>query len=539
MIMKRILLTFSCLVASIASMSAYDFEVDGFYFNQLSDSTAEVTCKDPNYTSYRGDVVIPETVTYNGVDLTVTQIGDFAFYKCRSLNSVSIPNTVTSIGVSAFVDCDRLTNIEFPNSLTRICSSSFSKCDRLTSLYIPGSVIRIEGNPFSECPGLASIEVAEDNPKYDSREHCNAIIETATKTMIVGCQNTVIPSSITTFGSWVFAGATGITSFVIPYGTTSVPDYMLAHCTNLTSVEIPNTVTTIGYDAFRGCSSLTHVTLPYSLRSIDYGAFSEMDNLQSLEIPRNVYSIRETFLMASGNISSLSVIYSNPYYDSRGNCNAIIHTSTNKLIAGCRNTVIPNTVTSIGNDAFFGRIGLTSIDIPNSVTSIGTAVFMQCPDLTHVTFPDSITRIADQMCYECGSLESITIPSLVTEIGSGAFRRCSAMTKVISLPVIPPTITQYTFEECYGATLFVPNESLEAYQTHELWSRFSRIVPFLGAGPGDINGDGALNVGDVTSIINLLLNAGEESPAYCDVNGDGAVNINDVTILINRILNAY
>ena len=537
--MKRLLLSLLLLVAVNATMSAYDFEVDGKYYNLLSDSTAEFTCKDPNYTAYRGHLVIPETVSYNGVDLTVTQVSDYACYKCRQMTSVSIPNTVTSLGVSSFLGCSGLTSIDLPNSLTRIGSTAFEECSELTSLYLPSSVTKIEPFAFMMCPGLTSIVVADDNPKYDSRGNCNAVIETATKTMIIGCQNTVIPSSVTTFADHVFEGVTGLTSIVIPYGTTEIPDYMLAFCTNLTSVQIPNTVTSIGYDAFRGCTSIANITLPNSVRVISYGAFSEMDNLQGLKIPRNVYSIRRTFLLGSPRVKRLSVADGNQYYDSREDCNAIIHTSTNTIIAGCENTVIPSTVTSIGANAFGSRLGLTSIDIPNHITSIDEYAFARCVNLTHVTLPDSITNIADYMFYECGALESITIPAPVTDIGLSAFRYCSNLTQVISLPVTPPAITQYCFINSYGATLFVPQESMEAYSTHEFWGRFSRIVPFLGAGPGDINGDGTITVSDAVDIINQMLDAGnDELPAYGDVNGDGTINIADITILINMLLNA-
>ena len=140
------------------------------------------------------------------------------------------------------------------------------------------------------------------------------------------------------------------------------------------------------------------------------------------------------------------------------------------------------------------------------------------------------------MFYKCTSLKEVTIPVLVSNIGDNAFRMCYGLTKVICLPTTPPSMTNYTFYESYDrATVFVPFESLEAYKNHELWGKFSRIVPFIGAGPGDANGDGAISVKDVTDLVDQLL-AGDELPAWMDVNGDGNVSIKDITDLIDMLL---
>ena len=524
------------MVATCATMSAYDFKADNLYYNITSDSTVEVTCIRATYPSpYSGDIVIPKTVTYEGNEYTVTQIGEFAFYGGYGITSVVIPNTVTVIGMSSFIRCRSLTSIDIPNSVTRIVSSAFSECSGLKSLYIPASVTYIGGNPFNNCSGLESIVVDEDNPVYDSREGCNAIIQTATNTMIVGCQNTVIPESVRTFGQCVFSGMTGITSFVIPEGTTKIASYMFLDCTNLASVEIPNTVTSIDFGAFANCSSLPHVEIPNSVWSIGRDCFVNMTSLESFHIPSSVTRIYEGFLFGCSALTSLTVANDNRYYDSRDNCNAIIETSSNKLMAGCQNTVIPSTVTAIGYSAFSGNV-MTSIDVPNNVTSIERYAFGHCPNLTKATLPDSITTIEEGTFYQCEMLKSITIPALVTSIGDNAFRMCYAMNKVVSLPIVPPSLTQYTFAESYGATLYVPYESLEDYRAHEEWGKFSHIVPFIGGGPGDVNGDGSIGISDVTSIIDMILNDVDDKPAYFDLNGDGSVGISDVTTIIDMLL---
>ena len=191
---------------------------------------------------------------------------------------------------------------------------------------------------------------------------------------------------------------------------------------------------------------------------------------------------------------SISVDEENPVYDSRDNCNAVIETATNTLILGCSNTMIPSTVTAIGHHAFKGCSGLTRVTIGNSVTTIGEAAFMNCNNLTSI----------------------ISKPTITPAIGYNAF---------------------YAWEtDVYEqATLFVPAESLEAYRAHEEWGKFTHIVPFLGAGPGDINGDGNIAISDATNLIDQLL-SGDELPAYADVNGDGVVTIKDVTDLIDMLL---
>lgn len=169
-------------------------------------------------------------------------------------------------------------------------------------------------------------------------------------------------------------------------------------------------------------------------------------------------------------------------------------------------------VTAIDNNAFEG-CDISSVDLPNSIGSIGEYAF-----------------------YNCTGLKAITIPESVTKIGQNAFSYCADLNRVICKALTPPAAVWTAFGYSYNSiTLFVPNESLEAYRAHQVWSRFTHIVPFIGAGPGDINGDGSVAISDVSGIIDMLLES-EELPAYCDVNGDGIVSIADVSALIDILL---
>ena len=392
-------------------------------------------------------ITIPNSVTSIGVcafqdcrGLTsitipnsVTCIGNWAFDGCRGLTSITIPNSVTSIGDWAFNGCTSLTSINIPNSVTSIGSRTFSDCTSLTSINIPNSVTIIGGYAFAWCSGLTSIKVEEGNTKYDSRDNCNAIIETATNTLIAGCKATTIPNSVTSIAASAFNDCTGLTSITIPNSVTSIGKNAFYGCTGLTSITIPNSVTTIGNDAFRGCTGLT----------------------------------------------SIKVETGNTKYDSRDNCNAIIETASNTLIRGCKATSIPASVTSIGDLAFFVCTSLTSIEIPNSVTSIGSGAFEYCKGLTSINIPNSVTSIGDLAFFECTGLTSINIPNSVTTIGDNAFACCSSLRR-ITLSWDDPTNCTYGSNILYrvptSATLYVPAGTKALYENTEPWSSFENIV---------------------------------------------------------------
>ena len=315
---------------------------------------------------------------------SVTIIGEYAFGDCTGLTSITIPNGVKYISVMAFLDCTGLTSITIPDSVTIIGEYAFFSCTSLTSITIPDSVTSIGRGVFSGCTGLTSIAVDENNTVYDSRNNCNAIIETATNTLIFGCKNTDIPNGVTSIGNDAFGGYSGLTNVTIPDSVMIIGEYAFSGCIGLTSITIPDSVTSIGESAFFRCTGLT----------------------------------------------SIAVDENNTVYDSRNNCNAIIETATNTLIFGCKNTDIPNGVTSIGNDAFGDCSGLTNVIIPDSVTSIGDRAFSGCTGLTSITIPDSVTSIVYGAFWGCSVLTSITIPDSITSIEWRAFQECTGLTDV-------------------------------------------------------------------------------------------------------------
>ena len=476
----------AALMLCATPLFAHDFEVGGIYYNITSaeDKTVKVTFSGDSYNAvdyeYSGSVNIPETVNYDGntysvtsiggsafancdgltsvvipnsvtsigetafsscssltsveIPNCVTSIGHYAFERCSSLTSVEIPNSVTSIGESAFRYCSSLTSVVIPNSVTSIGSSAFQGCFSLTSVEIGNSVTSIESFAFSSCSSLTSIVVAEDNPRYDSRDNCNAVIETQTNTLIIGCSETTIPNSVISIGYCAFYYCSNLTSVVIPNSVTSIGNSAFNCCSDLTSVVISNSVTSIGDEAFAYCNSLTAVEIPNSVTSIGYGVFSYCHALESIIVDEE-----------------------NIVYDSRQGCNAIIETSSNTLIAGCQSTIIPNSVTSIGDEAFRGCSDFTSVEIPNSVTNIGNCAF-----------------------YGCSSLTSVEIPNSVTSIDSWAFAYCSSLTSITSY--IPADKLFETESDVFedidktNCTLYVPYGALETYAATAGWKEFTNIV---------------------------------------------------------------
>ena len=366
----------------------------------------------------------------------LTTIGEHAFHDCRGLTSITLPNSVTTIGFGAFWYCESLTSLVIPGSVETINQSAIFVCRSLTSITIPKSVTSIGIQNLNYCNNLTTVKVESGNTVYDSRNNCNAIIETKTNTLIAGCKGTTIPSTVTAIGRIAFQGS------------------------DLTTITIPNSVTSIGASCFLACKKLTTITIPSSVTTLGGTLFYGCEVLSTIKVE-------------SGNM----------VYDSRDNCNAIIEKKTNTLVAGCKNTIIPSTVTSIGANAFRSCYGLTSITIPNSVKSIE----------------------------------------------EGAFQDCTGLKEVHSLIEKPFAIGMDVFQyddngetKFTSSILYVPAGTKSKYQTTDGWKNFTNIVESGGETPvvdnitfadanfkticvanWDTNGDGELSKDEAAAVKNL------------------------------------
>ena len=514
---------------------------------------------------------------------SLTTIGRSAFYNCTGLTSITIPEGVTSIDQNVFRECTGLTSIELPSSLTTIGNEAFRECTGLTSITIPEGVTSIGSSAFYNCTGLTSIElpsslttimnwtfgnvgqnlasiiVDENNPTYNDGNGSNCIIQTSTNKLLLGCKNTVIPSNVIAIENYAFYCCTGLTSVNIPINTTSISYISFYRCPDIESITvevgnstyhsqnncviqtsnnnlllgckntiIPSYVNSIGEYAFDGCTGLTSITLPSSLTTINLYAFQDCTGLTSITIPEGVRNVSNLSFIGCINIAEISVSPDNQNYNDGNGSNCIISTSNNYLILGCKNTIIPSSVTTINIQAFDGCTGLTSITIPEGVTSIGEYAFSGCTGLTSITLPSSLTtisRCAFQACtglthvtfncnvpgyalyitvsnspfYQCTNINSVTIGEGVTSIGGSAFTDCTWLTS-IELPSSLTTIGISAFNGCTGLMSIELSSSLTTIENFAFYGCTGLTSIELPSSLTTINQNAFLNCNNLSTI---------------------------------------
>lgn len=412
--MKKILSAMVCVLMTVASW-AYDVEINGICYD-LDDEKKEATVTVNQ--NYSGDIVIPEKILASEVEYTVTSIGTYAFAH-REITSVVIPKTVKTIDETAFYYCLTLTNVNIPESVETIGNSAF-RCTGITSVVIPNSVKYIGDWAFAtnyiteitignsvEYIGtrafafndylkainipksvtkigdyllgsdkeVASITVEEGNSVYDSRENCNAIIETATNTLIEGCMNTVIPNTVSSIGYMAFCARTTLTSIAIPESVKSIGDYAFS-MTALKTIDIPNSVVKIGANAFDQCRVLESINIPESVEEIGEYAFNGCWSLSSLTIPSNITSIEDGTFRECEKLETIK---------------------------------IPEKVTHIGNFAFRNCKSLVRLTIPGNVESTGEFVFRLCDRLTDITCLATNPPTAKGFGFQYGMMKTPTL----------------------------------------------------------------------------------------------------------------------------------
>lgn len=497
---KRLTFLFAAILVA-ASLWAQEFQSGDLKYKIISsgnEGNAVEVVKGDNYKDLT-EVVVPATVEYDNVKYSVISIGDYAFNECQGLTSISIPESVTSIKSCAFWNCYSLPSITIPESVMTIEFCAFYGCHNIETIVIPENVTNIGTSLFYDCINLASITVNAITPPtaqnglswpdgipvfvpeeaveaYKSAEYWKDLNILAIGTPIPVAVGTEFEYdglyyrvkedyTLEIFKNWGYDYGSP-TSVIIPenvtykdytYSVTSLSFSVFNDWKDLSSVTIPNSITSIGGGAFSGCANLESITIPESVTAIDESAFSGCSKLNSIIIPKNVTSIGERVFENCSNLESITVESGNTVYDSRDNCNAIIVTESKELIQGCINTVIPNSVISIGADAFCGS-GITSITIPKSVTSIGESICWYCPKLESIivesgnTVYDSrdncnaiIVTESNELIQGCSNT---VIPNGVTSIGDGAFSGIS-----ITSVTIPNSVTDIGLNAFNGAAL--------------------------------------------------------------------------------------
>ncbi len=437
---RKLLLVCCCILSANIAAAGIAFTNNGLKYEVIDSNSVKVIQQ--NSSDISGSVVIPSTITHLDDTYHVVSIEGMAFYECRNLTSVTIPNSVTSIGGKAFYACSGLTSVTIGNSVTSIGYMAFNSCRSLTSVTIPSSVVYIRSGAFNYCSNLSSINVASGNTHYSS---IDGVLYNYVQDTLIQCPcaktSITIPNSVTSIGEEAFCGCTGLTSITIPTSVTSIGDYAFSNCTGLTSIDIPNSITSIVNRMFYGCTGLTSITIPNNITSIGGGAFSGCTGLTSITIPNSVTSIGGSAFYGCTGLTSITLP------DSIGG--------------------------AIGSQTFTNCTGLTSITIPKGVTSIGEWAFCGCSSLTSVTIPAGVTSIQGNAFRECTGLTSVTIPKSVTSIDVVAFAYCSALQSVECLAATPPTLKMMAFysvsETC---TLTVPCGRVETYAGNRAWNGY-------------------------------------------------------------------
>ena len=492
---KRIFSLVLAVVASMGTMFASDTQVNGIWYNfDSSTHTATVTYQGSSYNSYSGEytgsVVIPASVTYNNEEYSVISIGYRAFYNCKNLTSVTIPNSVTDIRGDAFSYCSSLSSVTIGNGVTNIGSNAFLECENLTSvrisdlaawctilferginqgentqyanplyyagnlylnntlvddLVIPNGVTEIGFQAFAYCTSITSVTISEG-------------VTSLGKGAFLGCSNLssiILPTSLINLGTYTFSGCTGLTSIEIPDGVTSIGEGAFSGCGGLTAVTIPNSVTYIGYEAFAYCRNLTsftnHAATP---QSMDTPCFTMVTLANAtLYVPAESIALYNAYpnwaqfgtIKAIGDDSTSCVVASGTCGTQGDNLTWTLTCDSVLTISGTGEMEDYTSITDI--PWYTNRESIKSAIIEDGVTSIGDYAFYNCVNLTSIEIPNNVTSIGDRAFVFCSGLTSLNIPDGVTSIGNEAFTQCTGLTSV-TIPNSVMSIGNYAFSYC-------------------------------------------------------------------------------------------
>lgn len=422
---RQLLMTAALLLSSISSL-AYDFEVDGIYYNKLSDTEVETTWKTYfedgiifEITDYVGDVVVPESVTYDGQTYKVTAIGDKTFQYNFQVTSISLPKTITSIGRRAFSSTRGLTeDIIIPDGVTSIGNSAFGEA-HVKTLVIPDGVTEI---PYGICYGTRTIRSVK------------------------------LPDDVTSIGDRAFIFCDSLETIKIPSKLTSIGESAFEGCEKFGKIELPDCLTYIGDYAFRNCDNLTFKKLPESLTHIGVRAFAYSKSLDSVTIPKGIKKINE-----------------GTFYKS-----------------GLKSVTFADNVDSIGNEAFCKCYSLESVNMAEGLLDIGKHAFYDCVALPSICIPASVTTIEDSAFYNCNQMKDLVIGNVNSReniendiqstltIGNKAFYNSVRIKSISVYYTTPPICGDSVFyEHLYkNAKLYIPEGTSEKYSEANIWKDF-------------------------------------------------------------------
>lgn len=369
-------------------------------------------------------IIIPDTVN--------TIVGD-AFKFCSNLKRIKLPSEIEQLPLNLFYKCTSLKSVEIPSGVKKIWSTAFRECPLLESIVFPEALEEIGDRAVDRCPNIKSITVSGENGNYVAEDNC--LIRLSDRTVVLGCQTSVIPEFVETIGVHAFNGANTLKEFVIGDNIKNIESSAFSYCTGLTKIVIGDNVRSMAGSVFGECTSLSEITV----------------------------SAKNTALK------------------SENNC--VIRIADNALLAGCKTSVIPDYVESIESGAFSGCRGLTQISIPQDVKKIGVDAFFWCIGLTEIALPPNLTEISVGTFSYCTGLKSVKIPYGVKKIAGYSFDGCTALTNV-SIPdsveeigerafygcvslksvIVPESVEIFGYQAFYGCTVYFAGNDFPAFQ---------------------------------------------------------------------------
>ena len=505
----RLLLLASAIATSL-SAAAYSFESAGIYYNITGDNTVEVTYSDRDNNTYSGSISVPETVTNNGTEYSVTTIGESAF-KGSAVTSVSMPEGITIIGFEAFSGCQNLESVALPESLTTLGIRTFGGCQSLKTIKIPSGVRAIPSSCFNGCSSLESVTIPEGVTSIEGSAFWSCNLNALT-----------LPESLETIGSYAFCNNCVLKSVNIPAKVKTIESDAFYNC-GLTELVIPEGVTTIGQSAFFN-NSLQNLTLPSTITSIGKGAFScyssylqsiicnaitpptlgenaigssvkeikvpissiaaykqangwkDFTNYYGGDVVNNgiTYRINEKEAMVAAAEATLTEANIPSFVEFEGNQYPVIKINDNVFADNTNLTAVtlPESLTTLGSRSFESCQSLKTIKIPSGVTTIPYHCFYECSSLDSVTIPEGVTTIGDGAFFGC-NLKELTLPSTVTMVGSDAFIRKNRFQSITCNATTPPNLGENVFGYNASTTVKVPLQSIAAYRQAVGWKNFA------------------------------------------------------------------
>ena len=470
-----------------------------------------------------GEALTIQSNTFSGCPITSLYMGRNVndYINFSSLETLTIGSSVTSIGNSAFEGCSGLTAVEIPNSVTSIGSDAFSYCSGLTSIEIPNSVTSIESNAFAACTSIRELIIEDGEKKLTMNgpfDYCNistlylgrtvdglfSFIESSLESLTIG-------NLVTSIGDNTFSGCSSLTSVIIPNTVNSLGESCFYGCTALTQADI-NVNGSLGASCFEGCTALTQAILGDSITEIPSSCFEDCSALPEITIPAAVKRIDNNVFEGCTSLANVTIAdrdsvltlgYNKAYYSSEDGEPMFADCPLNAVYIG--GNISYSTYASDGYSPFYRNTSLESVTITDKETEISENEFYGCTNLKNVTLGDGIETIGSYAFSGCAALTDFTFGSSLKSIGEEAFSDCTAMTRLVSRTAEPPVCGPQALDDInkWTCKLYVPDASIDAYQSADQWKEFFFITDIAhatedGGSPADRILSGRVQVFDLS-----------------------------------------